>query len=156
MKNVLGIDVGYGFTKWVSVKADGETRHGAFRSITPITTAPKERSEGGMSALNNITVGIGQNNYVVGQDAYLETLANYERTRLSHFSQTDGYRALTLGAISLSGLREIDQLVIGLPISTLATYQAQMAKQYAGEHLIGSIEAKRKVQALVSNVTVIS
>jgi plasmid segregation protein ParM len=93
---------------------------------------------------------------VVGRDAYLETLANYERTRLTHYSQTDGYRALTLGAISISGLREIDQLVIGLPISTLATYHAQMAKQYVGEHLIGAIGAKRKVAAAVSNVTVIS
>lgn len=156
MKTVLGIDVGYGFTKWVSIDQAGETKRGAFRSIAPITTTHKERSDCGMSALSVITIGIGQNNYVVGKDAYLETLANYERTRLTHYSQTDGYRALTLGAISLSGVRQIDQLVIGLPISTLATYNTQMTKQYAGEHLIGALGAKRKASAMVSNVTVIS
>jgi hypothetical protein len=63
IKNVLGIDVGYGFTKWVSIDQAGETKRGSFRSIAPITTTHKERADGGMSALNVITVGVGQNNY---------------------------------------------------------------------------------------------
>lgn len=154
MKNALGIDIGYGHTKWVSMTDEGEIRRGSFMSVAPLTTRERSADLTGMSSLKTVTVAVDGNNYAVGQDARLEADSNYSRSRLANYSQTPGYCALTLGAMSISGLREIDQLVIGLPLSTAGTYGAALAQKYRGEHLIGSTHAKRKIEVNVKNVIV--
>lgn len=154
--NVVGIDIGYGHTKWVAISDGGDVTRGMFPSVAPISSRERAAEANGMSGLRTVTVGVNSKNYVVGRDAYMEADANYTRSRLGEYSQTDGYRALMMGALSLSGIREIDQLVIGLPLSTLGLYHSQLQEQYSGEHLIGALNAKRKVEVLVKNVHVSS
>jgi plasmid segregation protein ParM len=154
MKNALGIDIGYGHTKWVSMNDEGETKRGSFMSVAPLTTRERNADVTGMSSLKTVTVAVDGNNYVVGKDAHLEADSNYSRSRLANFSQTPGYHALMLGAISISGLRQIDQLVIGLPLSTAGTYRAALNQKYRGEHLIGSTNATRKIEVNIKNVNV--
>lgn len=156
MSNVLAIDVGYGHVKWVSINSNGETKKGMFPSVAAITTRDRSGESNGMTGLRTVTVNVGDHNYVVGRDAYLETDAHFSRTRLSDYSQTNGYRALMLGAMVISGMREIDQLVIGLPLSTMASYHEVLKEQYKGEHLVGAANAKRKNAITVENVTVTS
>lgn len=156
MSNVLAIDVGYGHVKWISSTGNGEKKKGMFPSVAAITTRDRSIESNGMLNLRTVTVNIGDHNYVVGRDAYLETDAHFSRTRLSDYSQTNGYRALMLGAMAISGLREIDQLVIGLPLSTLPTYHGHLQDYYKGEHLVGASGAKRKNAIAVENVTVTS
>jgi plasmid segregation protein ParM len=156
MSAILGIDIGYGHTKWASIGDSGDTKKGMFPSVAPITTRERTTETTGMSGLRTTTVAVNGRNYVVGRDAYLEADANYSRTRLEDYSQSEGYRALMLGALVLTGLREINQLVIGLPLTTLSTYSSQLQTQYAGEHLIGAIHAKRKTEIVVQNVNVTS
>lgn len=156
MSNVLAIDVGYGHVKWISVNSNGEKKKGMFPSVAAITTRDRTAESNGMTNLRTVTVNIGDHNYVVGRDAYLETDAHFSRTRLTDYSQTNGYKALMLGAMAISGLREIDQLVLGLPLSTLSNYHGQLQDMYRGEHLIGASNAKRKSAVAVENVTVTS
>lgn len=156
MSNVLAIDVGYGHVKWVAIGPSGETKRGIFPSVAPITTRERTVETSGLAGHRTVTVNVGEHNYVVGRDAYLEADAHFSRPRLSDYSQTDGYRALMLGAMVFSGMREIDQLVVGLPLTTLTTYHAQLQEQYTGEHTIGASYAKRKVDVNVGNVTVTS
>ncbi len=154
MRNALGIDIGYGHTKWVSMSEGGEIKRGSFLSVAPLTTKERGTDLIGMSSLKAVTVAVDGNNYVVGKDAHLEADSNYSRSRLANYSQTPGYHALMLGAMSISGLREIDQLVIGLPLSTAGAYGAALIQKYRCEHLIGSTHAKRKIEVNVKNVTV--
>lgn len=156
MGNIVAVDVGYGHTKWVAIQDNGEVKRGMFPSVAPITTRERTVEANGMSGLRTVTVKVGTNNYVVGRDAYHETDAYFSRTLLENYSQTDGYHALMLGALSLSGIRNIDQLVIGLPLSTLATYHSLLQEKYLGEHSIGASYAKRKVEVTVRNVNVTS
>lgn len=156
MSNVLAIDVGYGHVKWVSINSNGETKKGMFPSVAAITSRDRSGESNGMNGLRTVTVNVGDHNYVVGRDAYLQTDAHFSRTRLSDYSQSDGYRALMLGAMVISGMREIDQLVIGLPLSTMASYHEVLKEQYKGEHLVGAANAKRKNAITVENVTVTS
>lgn len=154
MANILGIDVGYGHTKWVAMLDGGEVKRGMFPSVAPITTRERTVESNGMSGLRTVTVKVGNHNYVVGRDAYHETDAYYARSLLADYSKSDGYHALMLGALSISGLREIDQLIIGLPLTTLSSYHAELSEKYLGEHLIGASYAKRKVKVNVRNVNV--
>jgi len=156
MKNVLAIDVGYGHVKWVAITENGETKKGMFPSVAAITTRDRSGESNGMSNLRTVTVNVGEHNYVVGRDAYLETDAHFSRSRLNDYCQTPGYKALMLGAMVISGMREIDQLVIGLPMTTMATYHEALREQYKGEHAIGAANAKRKNMVAVENVTVTS
>ena len=156
MANILGIDVGYGHTKWVAMLDGGEVKRGMFPSVAPITTRERTVESNGMSGLRTVTVKVGNHNYVVGRDAYHETDAYYARSLLADYSKSDGYHALMLGALSISGLREIDQLIIGLPLTTLSAYHAELSEKYLGEHLIGASYAKRKVEVNVRNVNVTS
>lgn len=156
MSNVLAIDVGYGHVKWVSTKSDGSTQRGMFPSVAAITSRDRSAESNGMFNLRTVTVNVGEHNYVVGRDAYLETDAHFSRSRLTDYCKTDGYKALMLGAMAISGMREIAQLVIGLPLTTMAQFHEDLKEQYRGEHLIGANTAKRKSNVFVENVTVTS
>lgn len=156
MSNVLAIDVGYGHVKWVAINEDGTTRRGMFPSVAAITSRDRSAESNGMSNLRTVTVNVGEHNYVVGRDAYLETDAHFSRSRLSDYCKTDGYKALMLGAMVISGMREVEQLVIGLPLTTMAQYHEGLKEQYRGEHVIGAAGAKRKSAISVENVTVTS
>lgn len=156
MSNVLAIDVGYGHVKWVAINTDGTTRRGMFPSVAAITSRDRSAESNGMSNLRTVTVNVGEHNYVVGRDAHLETDAHFSRSRLTDYCKTDGYKALMHGAMVISGMREIEQLVIGLPLTTMAQYHEGLKEQYRGEHIIGAANAKRKNAISVENVTVTS
>lgn len=156
MEQIVGIDIGYGHTKWVAIGDDGEIRKGMFPSVAPISTRERSAEANGISSLRNVYVGIEGKNYAVGKDAHMETDTNYSRNRLEEYSQSEGYRALMLGSLHFTGMRDIAQLVIGLPLSTLAAYHQQLNTQYLGEHSIGSINAKRRTEVFVHNVNVTS
>ncbi len=155
MSIIVAQDIGYGHTKWVT-NIQGEIKRGMFPSVAPITTRERSPEVNGMSDLRTVTGCVGDNNYVVGRDAYLEADSNYARPRLGDYSTSDRYQALMLGSLALYGERDIDHLVIGLPLTTLATYHATIQKRYLGEHLIGASYAKRKTTVNVRNVIVSS
>lgn len=155
MSVIVGLDIGYGHTKWVTNK-NGEVKRGLFPSVAPITRRERSVEGGGMNTLRTVTVRVGDNNYVVGRDAYHEADSNFARPRLADFSATESYHALMLGGLSLCGERDIDQLVVGLPLTTMAAYHATLQQRYQGEHVIGASYANRKVEVNVRNVTVTS
>lgn len=155
MTVIVGLDIGYGHTKWVT-NNNGDVKRGIFPSIAPITSRERTVEGAGMSNLRTVTVRVGENNFIVGRDAYMEVDANCERPRLTDYSATESYHALMLGALSLCGEREIDHLVLGLPLTTLNTYHAAVQQRYMGEHSIGASYAKRKVEVNVKNVIVSS
>ncbi len=134
----------------------GETKKGMFPSVAAIRTKDRSGESNGFSNLRTVTVNVGEHNYVVGRDAYLETDAHFSRSRLNDYCQTPGYKALMLGAMVISGVRQIDQLVVGLPMTTTATYHEALRDQYKGEHAIGVANAKRRNMVAVENVTVTS
>lgn len=156
MSNILAIDVGYGHVKWVAINSDGSTKRGMFPSVAAITTRDRSAEGNGMSNLRTVTVNVGEHNYVVGRDAYLETDAHFSRSRLTNYCQTDGYKALMLGAMAISGMREVEQLVIGLPLTTMGQYHEALKEHYRGEHAVGASNAKRKSAVNIENVTVTS
>ncbi len=147
---------GYGHVKWVAISGNGDVKKGMFPSVAALAASGRSGEGNGMSTLRTVIVNVGEYNYVVGRDAYLETDANFSRTRLGDYSQTDGYKALMLGAMAISGMREVNQLVIGLPMSTISNYHAILQETYKGEHFIGAANAKRKNVVTVDHVTVTS
>lgn len=140
---VVGIDVGFGFTKYMWLAA-GERATDLFPSLV----APEPTSElpgfdlvstGPRSATAKITVIVGKGaksrRFVVGKSVVNELPTDHaHRTLNSHYAGSDDYSALLRGAITAIGATQIDHLVLGLPLTTFATKAATLQERFAGKH----------------------
>ncbi len=131
---VGAIDVGYGYTKY-AIRIDGVPTEDSFPSFAP--TATGAAALGGTSSLSRLRVmqvDVSGKQYLVGHDSVLATDGRMERLRDAAYCMSDTYHALTLAALAYMRQPVIDVLVLGLPLSTLATYRAHLEKKYVGRH----------------------
>jgi plasmid segregation protein ParM len=165
--DVRAVDVGYFSTKLsLGRRYDG----GKVAIGTHIFPSLAPRLPAGMSpksALNSrpdgTVVEVDGVNYFVGRDAVLYSSGREPRSVLADYCLSDKYMALLRGALhyiskDVGNPAEmlIKHLVVGLPLSTFATYQAKLQARLAGEHLLpdpSQPEAMRRVT--VGKVSVI-
>jgi plasmid segregation protein ParM len=140
---VRAIDGGYGRFKLVEGRTQSEIRCEMFPSLAPLVTTDA-RDDEFLTKRNTVRVVVNGNTYEVGQDVVLAQ-GGYVNGRLlsEEYSLSDQYRALMYGALKIMNKKEIDVLVLGLPLNTHRAYKDKLAAAYTGRF---DLDGTRTVQ----------
>ena len=133
---VRAIDVGYGYTKYITGHDGREIRCAHFPSLA----YPAARDPGGsLGAERRRTVAIPIDGlfYEVGPDVLLAADTFRAAQIHDHYIDTPEYLALARGALRLMKVTHIDLLVVGLPVALFATQKAKLEKLMTGAHDLG-------------------
>ncbi len=138
-ETVRSIDVGYGFTKYSNGRdGDGFLRCGSFPSFAPMASMNTDMTGGVVSKRNTVTIHIGDKKFEVGPDVEY-ALDNYD-ARVLHegYTRTPEYLALLRGALHYMSVKEIELLMVGLPVSHLGANAREMVSRLTGIHNVGN------------------
>ena len=138
---VRAIDVGFGYTKFVTASTNGKVDCGHFSSLAFYGHSDEaEDSMGGRR--RTIQVPVDGLFYEVGPD--VELAADRFRSRQLHdgYTQTPEYRAFTTGALHYMKVETVDLLVVGLPVAQFLAKRAALQKAMTGTFEVGR---KRKI-----------
>lgn len=136
--NVVAIDVGYGNVKHAFMRS-GELKLGIFPAIAP-SASNSECVSVGMQRRNTVIVDVENMSYEVGVDAHLASDSSYRRITDENYPESTQYHALLLGALSYMGQRDVDMLVLGLPLLTFNNHKAVLEKKFIGTHKVPRIQ----------------
>lgn len=137
---VRAVDVGYGNTKYVTAHAHGEEVHcSLFPSIAPHAGSTPELGAGVLQRRNTVIIEANGIRYEVGKEAHLAQDVSHGRILDPTFATSDTYLALIRGAFFYMGVKEVDLLVVGLPVSTWGEYKDKMQARLVGTHEIPNI-----------------
>lgn len=152
MKKIIrAIDVGYGNTKFTKGNMGSDKIPvGLIPSLAPV-----------MQDKANIDIGLGNNiditnvtvngvKYCVGKDVSKIIDSRYSSPTHYDYTHTNEYLALNYGALLLMGIREIDHLVVGLPI-----HLVNNRKEHVEKALTGKIWLNDKTSVTIKHVKVI-
>lgn len=139
MKIVRGIDVGYGRTKYVTLVGNGQIGCDLFPSIAPILTGSL-LSDPILKTMDVVQVDMGGVIRVVGKDAQHFQGALMSKIMDDSYSGSDTYIALTRGALFYMGEKNINLLVVGLPVTIFknAEIRDRLRKNLIGLHKINN------------------
>ena len=148
--NVIGIDIGFGFTK-----ATNGRRSVIFKSIFGETSDIQYREQllGGPRSEEYLHVDIGDNGYFVGELA--ERQSNTRSFTLDQ-DQFIASFAHIMGCTAMSQLAERNQpvrVITGLPISYFRRHREEISKKLTGRHDVRVYDANGKHNDTVINVT---
>jgi plasmid segregation protein ParM len=148
---VRAIDVGYGNVKFVNARSATVTECSIFPALSPKAAGGDLAGEL-LARRNTWLVHVGGQAYEVGPDVALAQGAS-QSGRMLHedYCLSEQYRALVFGALHAMAVRELDLLVLGLPVNTHGTHKIRLAEAYTGTH---EIAPGRKV--LVRRVLVLA
>lgn len=138
-ETVRSIDVGYGFTKYSNGRDEGgQIRCGSFPSFAPMASMNTDMTGGVVSKRNTVTIHIGSNKFEVGPD--VEYALDNSDTRVLHedYARTPEHLAMLRGALHFMSVKEIDVLMVGLPVSHLNTNAREMVPRLTGVHNVGN------------------
>lgn len=131
---VRSIDVGFGDVKHVVDHRDGEPIEcGSFPSMVA-RPAIQDLSGGSISARDTVVVTVKDTPYEVGPDVHLALGTHTARIVHKNFTAQPEYLALLRGALHYMATPQIDLLVVGLPVSDLATKTALIKNRLQGRH----------------------
>ncbi|MHB8697672.1 MAG: PRTRC system protein D [Sulfuricaulis sp.] len=136
---VRSADVGFGFTKFSKGRdGDGQIRCSAFPSFAPMASVNTDMTGGVVSKRDTVTINIGTNKFEVGYD--VEYALDNADTRVLHegYTRTPEYLALLRGALHYMSVKEIDLLIVGLPVSHLNTNARDLVSRMTGLHNTGN------------------
>lgn len=131
---ILGLDVGHGHVKGRKSVAQGVTTKIFYPSYAVPTVA---NGVGDNCITHGHRVMIAQGDasrFYVGEDVYLFTNSKDERALDEGFALSDGHLALIRGALSRAQCPVIDMLVVGLPMTTLASVGPRLKAKLQGAH----------------------
>lgn len=133
--NVVGIDIGYSNLKVAYGQADGSMQ----TAIRPAGAAPADRFGSrfdGRDQDDFLHVQVNGVPYVAGVSP--DRAEMWERSLHKDYSKTDSYMALFYAGLLLTGMKEIDLLVTGLPVSQYQdeALRAELESRFTGEHRI--------------------
>jgi plasmid segregation protein ParM len=149
---VRAIDVGYGHIKFTDGHdpVSGLIRTEVIPSQSP-AVAVEAKATGDDSRKKKLTPVLSKRDtfivpvngvlYEVGRDIHMAIHGNHESEVMdSKFPSTDVYAARLYGALnymlpSLPG-RNIDILVLGLPMNTFSAYRSELEERFTGTHVI--------------------
>ena len=147
-----GLDVGYGNVK-LSAQVAGES---SLRELVmpigavPLDQAPKKLT-GGVDVRNGVVVSIEGEKWLAGVEP--SHLQGFIRPTHENYPATNEYKALMIGALAKAGIREVDVLYTGIPVSQYYGHSGQalrtsISNMMTGTHWIDSTTAI-KVKATV-------
>ncbi len=141
---VRGIDVGYGHVKLTLGRDRSNTIEAtSFPSQAPTANDIDLHAEFLMRP-DTFRVPVNGRLYEVGRQVNITTSSNQELEQLDdQFPLSDGYTARLYGALNymMPGLgeeKEIDMLVLGLPMNTLTKHKKALEEKFRGEHEINT------------------
>lgn len=153
---VRSIDVGYGNTKYVMFRTQGQDAQCAlFPSIAPQAGNGGDLTGGVFQRRNTVVVDVAGVRYEVGKDAMLAKDASYGRILDQGYSLTDTYMALVRGAIAYMGVDRIDVLMLGLPVNTYEANHQKVAERMVGEHTVPLLDGSGSRTVRVEQVRVL-
>ncbi|MDH5232453.1 MAG: plasmid segregation protein ParM [Gammaproteobacteria bacterium] len=121
MKTVIGVDIGYGFTKFTQNKSNGPS-FDKFPSFARLCKGSSDRFDffHNNSQLDTVFVNIQDSIFEVGHDIALSLDTHHIRQPSDQFSKSSQYHAMAGGALAYIGIKHIDLLVLGLPVSIMS------------------------------------
>ena len=139
------VDVGYCNVKYTLGRAhEGNSqpvRTGLFPALAPRLAAARVASDPGSQKIDGCSVDVAGVEYFVGRDAQYNGSNLEPRTIAPEYCTTGKYLALLRGALNEMGEAagggcafHIDDLVVGLPLTTFQQYRRQLAMRLEGEH----------------------
>ncbi|KZX85387.1 hypothetical protein A3715_17205 [Oleiphilus sp. HI0009] len=118
-KNVVSIDIGFGYTKCAFEKASENGKKIENLSFPSIISAAIDKKETEISILTKrktAKVRVKGKYYEVGPDIDLVQTTSGSRHLSEDYAESVEHEALLKGALKLIGIKEIDLLVVGLPV----------------------------------------
>lgn len=134
---VRAIDVGFGNTKFVLGTSNGEVQCTMFPSLTPLA-APNDHNGAILQRRNTVVIEVNGVRYEIGKDSVIAQGANPTRVLDPTFATSDAYIALVRGALYFMGASHIENLIVGLPVSTVRDLQEGLIKTLTGSHPVPS------------------
>ena len=128
------LDIGSGFTKLGRLNKDGKLEYISFPSLAPRHSG---RSLGGavLGQRDTVVVTVEGTQYEVGPDSADLDPNDSSRNLNEAYIYSDQYKAVMLGALAYMGEKEIDLLVVGLPLTTIHRAE-DLRKLTLGTHKI--------------------
>lgn len=163
--NTLAIDVGHGHVKALFRRHNhlhGSTiEQVTFPSHAQPVSGANDASASMAAGLKVVQVSVGSRFYRVGKEIELAVDAGVERNRDDNYSRTPDYLALVYGALHYCGVKDIDMLVVGLPLTTLASNREDLINRLKGEHEVPAFSkdeaaAGKTVRVVIRNVVVLA
>lgn len=138
MKNVVTVDVGYGTCTLVAPKK-GSNGYliKTFASTPAQMKTSVDLSDGVTDERDLVSLNVDGSWYEVGPDVQSSLSGRSMRIlNTEGFVTSSRYKALMLGSLLMSGISEIDVLVLGLPVSVVQR-KDELIKMAVGEHDLG-------------------
>ena len=149
--NVRSIDIGYGHVKFIESVSEGIAQASSFPSQAVI--AHDNDIKGSfIQKRDTFVIPIKGTHFEVGRNIHLSLTHKTETEALDkNFAISDTYRARMYGAFNYMlpylANRKIDILVLGLPLTTFAHHEKNLARLSLGKHTINlkgdTIEVER-------------
>ncbi|SDH56259.1 plasmid segregation protein ParM [Paraburkholderia steynii] len=134
----VGLDVGYLSTKY-ALRRDGKIVTGSFPSLalraSGVAIFSGLESIGAREA--DLRIEIGDASYLVNTSEVEVVSSSVIRTENDQYPITDEHDALVKAALVQSGIQNISELVLGLPMHTFQQYAPALIKKFRGRHEFG-------------------
>lgn len=147
---VLSVDIGFGSTKYLYRDANGIVQSNEFPSFAPIA-GHTDLSGGYLARRNTVCVSVNENAYEVGPDVVTLIKNDTPRYLINDYCLSDRYLAILFGVLWYCRSETVDLLVVGLPVSQLATHQTRLKHRLLGLHVVNT-----DFSCLVKNVLVLA
>lgn len=149
---IRSIDLGYNATKFTKTVKKGQPEFMSFPSLAPSPSKVSVDTGFDLDVFekkDTVVVDIDGVKFEVGPDS--PDVQSSSDTRVLHdqYVNSDQYMALTLGALHYMGEKEIDLLVVGLPVNN-ARFSGTLKEMLTGELKINDDE-----KVLIKNVLVV-
>ncbi len=160
------IDVGYSNVKYTSgrveVGGNVEICTGHFPALAPVVPSVGLQAAPGSKGADGTLVTLGGTRYFAGRGVKFHVSGTDPRTVPVNYCETDEYMALLRGALHYIaqdvGARQtlvIEQLVLGLPLTTFRKYRDAMPARFEGDHVLASIGGAERLIVHVKKVLVV-
>lgn len=154
---VAAIDLGHGHVK-AATRINRDARiETSFPSFVGTSSALSQGASS-LQELDVVPVTVKGRQFIVGKDSERVRQPGSDRNRDPGYCATDEYKALMLGALWTLQRHEIDVLVVGLPLTTLAKHRQKLEQIFTGEHEVPAFDAPfggRTVKIKVKRVMVL-
>jgi plasmid segregation protein ParM len=158
---VCGVDVGHANVKY-SLARNGRAAVpvGIFQAVAPKSDAAAIRNDPNQQKRDVCFVEIKGVRYVVGPDAHTNVPGRQPRSMSRSYCLSAEYMALMRGAIYMAARAEgdaaeyvIQELVLGLPLTTFAEFRGELQRLAVGEHIVVGMDgAPRRVTVQSAHV----
>lgn len=153
-KIIQSIDVGSGFTKYVTKQIGRDISCALFPSVAKAAVGGlKSFQKTGIGAKQTtICVEVKGNKYEVGPDV---DVVGASRQLDDNYSASAAHEALLLGALSFVGKTNVDLLMLGLPVHTFEQNREKLIEKFTGELFTWDQRTGERVVTKVNRVEVV-